>query len=104
MLYHSDEKRSYVTRFKKWKFHKNASCGGEWIHNVCNFGYADMERLQQSKHLFANKIRLEDEPELFHELEVWYRRRSSPDGAAETAKQFDVSYYSKVKFVNKHLN
>ena len=34
-------------------------CKGKWIHAVCNFGVGDLDRIQASSCLFANKFNLD---------------------------------------------
>ena len=38
-------------------------CKGKWINAVCNFGVGDIERVQNSSCLFANKFNLDVDKE-----------------------------------------
>jgi len=49
--------RGICPKYVNW--YPESTCKGEWIHTVCNFGVSDLERLQASSCLFANKFNLD---------------------------------------------
>ena len=56
--------RGICRKYVKWNCKWNSKnpcrpCKGKWIHAVCNFGVGDLDRIQASSCLFANKFNLD---------------------------------------------
>jgi len=50
--------RGICQKYVTWNENENI-CKGKWIHSVCNFGVGDLDRIQASSCLFANKFNLD---------------------------------------------
>ena len=50
--------RGICQKYVNWNG-KGIPCKGKWIHAVCNFGVGDLDRIQASSCLFANKFNLD---------------------------------------------
>lgn len=67
----------YVARYSVWKTNddKNA-CGGKFVHDVCVFGVADVNKLTKiTSHFFANKFHLGYQTMGYKCLENWLKSK-----------------------------
>ena len=82
----------WIMRYKmpRGKQHSYYKCKGRWVRSFCNFGVGDLHKMMNSKKLFINKIRLEEQPVAYHCLEVWLRNLTKHE------KDFDVTWYSEI--------
>jgi hypothetical protein len=94
------------TRAKRWQ-RANVSCAGQWIRRICNIGAGDLPWIVKSKHMFLNKIRMEDNQRVFRCLEMWYTDRVNRPGkdmaTPNGQSTFDVRHYANLPFVIKHV-
>ena len=52
----ADYYRGICPKYVNWIDHRGSTCKGKWVRGVCNFGVEDLNRVQASPCLFANKF------------------------------------------------
>ena len=88
----------FQTRFKIWQSQEE-SCSGKWHNFICNLGSGDLSRVVNSRQMFVNKFRYEEDPIAFECMEKWYNKRVL-NGVND---DFDIEFYKKQPWVSYHV-
>ena len=62
--------QTFLSRAVLWRTSDgNHTCQGEWVHDICVFGYGDLQWLTNRQEMFANKFNINDDPIAYECLE-----------------------------------
>jgi len=91
----------FIARFKNWgDVPFNWPCRGKRVRSVCVLGIGDLPLLAKRPELFANKFHLDFEPTALDCLEQLHYNRTYDEAVGATT--FDVSFYTKLSYVEHH--
>ncbi|KAH9504570.1 Beta-1,3-galactosyl-O-glycosyl-glycoprotein beta-1,6-N-acetylglucosaminyltransferase [Bulinus truncatus] len=94
--------KPFLARFKNWRWSKHGyPCAGRYVRYICILTTGDLPTLGKSKHLFANKFFLWEDPIVIGCLEEMIFNNTRDEFKGD--KQFNSTYYSQLGFVRNQV-
>ncbi|KAH9514861.1 Beta-1,3-galactosyl-O-glycosyl-glycoprotein beta-1,6-N-acetylglucosaminyltransferase [Bulinus truncatus] len=90
--------KPFLTRFKNWGHPpRGYPCAGRFVREICILSTGDLPILGKSKHLFANKFYLREDPVVIGCLEEMIFNNTRDEFKGD--RLFNSTYYSQLGFV-----
>ncbi|VDL43313.1 unnamed protein product [Hymenolepis diminuta] len=95
---------NFLAKYVIWGDYK-IKCETMTVRSVCIFGNPQVDQLQRTPHLFANKFHSQYQPEAYDKMEQWYFSKFAKElkTGVYSKSDFDVSVYANRTCSHYHI-